>query len=167
MKKIVPIVIIFLLFVTGCGSNEEELVLPERFSFMADIEYKELSFSCEVIKNGESDYNIKVVDSGLLNGFALNIKGEESTLSYMGVDIDIATKIIPTEMPFLILTALLDYLSSESCILFSDDGKSFSMEGNIELGDFSLKTDENKETLTIEIKSHEFSTKIYHINAIN
>ncbi len=165
MKKLVPIVIIFLLL-SGCSSSEQELVLPERFSFMADIEYKDLSFSCEVYKNDISDYNIEIVEGGILNGLILNVKGDESNLSYMGFDIDIATEFIPSDTPFFLLTALLDYLSSENCILFSEDGKSFSMEGSIEFSDFILKTDENKEILIIEIKSYEFSTKIYHINAL-
>ncbi len=167
MKKVAPIVIIFLLFLVGCGSDEQQLALPQSFSFMADIAYKDMEITCEVYKNDESDYNIEIVEGGILNGLILNIKGGESTISYLGFDIGVATEILPSDMPFMLLTALLDYLSSEDCILFSEDGKSFRMEGNLDFGDFVLKTDENKEILEVEIKSREFSTKIYHINAIN
>ena len=145
MKKIIPLILAFLLFI-GCSPEKQTPVINADFSLCAVYKTGDFSYSCKIVKKGET---VSVIPSSTsAKGLVISCNGKEVTLKRKTFVKTFLFDEIDKTNPAVILYQVFSSLDSAQNKLIDDK---FTYTGNCSLGKYILtqNKDNSFKTLTI------------------
>ena len=117
----------------------QAISLKENFSCMVDITYGDLSAKASFTKSGQTGFNIAFTAPETLNGVEIICSGNDITIKYMGLTMDIDKNLLPSKAIINCISQVLNFaqLPEELNIVSSTDNtitaKGVAPEGEFEI----------------------------------
>ena len=155
MKKLFPLILVFVLFFTACTQEKITPVLPASFTQRAEVSTGDFSYSCEICKTAES-VSVKVLSTAA-SGMLMTCDGGNMNFEYDGMTQDIDSSSMPKANAALLLFEAFENLSGDSGTKPSAVNDGYRYQGKISAGDFVLVTDKNMRPKTFAVKQVDLS----------
>lgn len=144
-----------LAWMGGCDSLQEQMTdydalvretLAREYSFTAEVAYNGTDATVQVVKTGAGDLQLDFTAPPSMEGLSVTAEGEELTVRFRGMEVDISAYAIPAQS---VLTLLREVLAGEkpAKLDIQADDETVTASGSILLTSYDLTFD--KETMAL------------------
>lgn len=148
MKKIIPFLLIFVLF-AGCSTKTYTPVINTAFTANAVYHTGDFSYSCKIIKT-QDDLTV-VPTSTNAKGMSITYNGKDVTYKKEKMIKSFAAEKINKTNPAIMLYEIFSYLENTEPLNVSKTDNGFEYTGKISAGNFCLiqNTDNSFKSITV------------------
>ena len=146
MKRLVVLPIILMLL-CGCSPMETAKPVIENTSFVAQIDYNDSQYTCDV-EVFEKSLNLTVVEPNEINGLKLKVDKNDITAEYKGISYTPDFNNMPQGAVIQILYSIIENIKNKT-IEFS--GENGAIQGEVNSCDYVFTFSPSGLPLTLEI----------------
>lgn len=156
MKKILPILLVFLLL-TGCKVKSYTPEIPVSFEQNAVVAWGDFSYTCRICKSEEEV--VVCVTSTSAENMIMRYNGEKLNFLYDDFSYDIDGSNFERENIAIVIYEAFDYILNTQELNVRKIDTGFKYEGKISCGDFILIQNDDNSFSSLTLRNGELSVE--------
>ena len=126
-----------MVIITGCSSRKAIEPITSGFSCDVNITYGDMDIVCGLEITATGIFTARITEPAILNGMEFIWDGEKFELTYLGIKTDLDNSVLPSSDFIVAIRNILASIGSSTTEV-KQKNESYLLEGQSELGDYSL-----------------------------
>ncbi|MCM1115703.1 MAG: hypothetical protein NC397_09425 [Clostridium sp.] len=156
MKRFLPLILIFMLLLSGCSVKEYTPEIPNELRVNALVTSGDFSFNCEICKN--DDFVRATVLDTAAKDMVMTFDGADLTFVYADYDFSVDGSSFEKSNIAIVIYQLFEALNSDEIIAKKIDG-GYQYKGKIDIGDLTLIQDEDNTFKVFSVPAADYTVE--------